>query len=116
MTDNPYQQPAAPLSPSEEKTWAIVQYIGGFIFDVLSPLVAFLLFNRRGPFITSHTKEHLNFSLTVLIAYAVLAITLVGLLFIWVPYVLALIFRILAVVAAAQGNEYRFPLSIRFIK
>lgn len=115
MTENPYKK-TEPLSTSDEKTWVIVQYVGAFFVDFLSPLIAYFLFNNRGPFISSHTKEHLNFSLTVLGAYLVLAISLIGWLLIGVPFIVAIVFRIIAIVKASQGEEYRFPLTIRFIK
>ncbi|MEY4397018.1 MAG: hypothetical protein RLZZ40_774 [Actinomycetota bacterium] len=115
MTDNPYKQ-TGPMTPGEEKGWAIGQYLGALFLDVFSPLIAYILFRERGPFIESHSKEHLNFSLTIVLAYIVLAISIVGWLIIWVPFVAAIAFRIVGAYKASQGELYNFPITIRFIK
>lgn len=115
MTDNPYKQ-SGPMTTSDEKTWAIVQYILGIFADVLAPLIAYLVFNGRGPFITHHTKQHLNFSITMLIAYVVLAVSIVGLLLLWVPYVVGIAIRIYGAVKASQGEQIKLPLTYEFVK
>jgi uncharacterized Tic20 family protein len=50
------------------------------------------------------------------LAYIVLAISIVGWLIIWVPFVAAIAFRIVGAYKASQGELYNFPITIRFIK
>ena len=72
-----------------------------------------------------HATESMNFQLTMLIFTAVgfvFSLVTLGLgLFIFVPAAIvvsiaALIFMILGAVAANEGREFRYPLSIRFVK
>ena len=70
MTDNPYAS-TTPMTPENEKTWAIVQNILAIFFEGFAPLIAFLVLNGKGPFITHHVKESLNFGITMVIVAVV---------------------------------------------
>ncbi|MEV0797353.1 MULTISPECIES: DUF4870 domain-containing protein [unclassified Kribbella] len=119
-----------PLSASEERTWAMVAHIGvlvaaWFAMGFLCPLVIWLIYRYRSDFVRQHALESLNFQLSLLI-YTAVAVILILITFglgvlIIVPLILigavaALIVIILATVAAAGGTEYRYPLTIRFVK
>ena len=114
-------QPGAPLSPQDEKTWAILSHVGGILFSFVAPLIIWLVYRGRGPYLEDQSKEALNFSLTVLIGYiaaSILAIVSFGLLS-FLPVlvgVAALILGIIAAVAASKYTWYRYPVCIRFIK
>ena len=102
-----------PLSASVERTWAMVAHIGvlvaaWFAMGFLCPLVIWLIYRYRSDYVRQHALESLNFQLSLLI-YTAVAVILIG-------AVAALIVIILATVAAAGGNEYRYPLTIRFVK
>lgn len=118
------------LSPSEERTWAIVAHVGTFVaawfaMGFLCPLVIWLLFRERSEFVRRHALESLNFQLSLLI-YTVVAVILVLITFglgvlIVIPLLLigaiaALVVIILAAVAASSNREYRYPLSIRLVR
>ncbi|WP_454051554.1 DUF4870 domain-containing protein [Cellulomonas sp. Marseille-Q8402] len=118
------QPPAAaqpPLRPDEERTWSLLAHLGGILFSVIAPLVIWLVFKGRGPFLDHHAKEALNFQITVLIAYVaawILTTVTFGLLF-FLPFVVGivgLVFAILAAVAANKGEWYRYPLTLRLVK
>ncbi len=115
MTDNPYAS-TTPMTPENEKTWAIVQNILAIFFEGFAPLIAFLVLNGKGPFITHHVKESLNFGITMVIVAVALIISIVGWLIIWALPIYYTIFRIIAAYKASQGEFYRFPLTIRFVK
>ena len=85
-------------------------------FEFLAPIIAYAAFQDRGPFMKHHSKEALNFSLTMLLGYIVLAISVVGWIVIWLLPFYALVFRIIAAVKASQGEFYKYPTTIRFIK
>ncbi len=115
---NPYQA-AQPLSPADEKLWALLVHLGGIFFNFLPALIGFLVLKDRGPFVRQHTQTALNFQITLVIAYVVGAITsllLIGFLIMGIAYVLNIIFSILAAVAANKGESYEYPLAIKFIK
>ncbi len=115
---NPYQT-AQPLSPADEKLWAVLVHIGGIFFNFLPALIGYVVLKDRGPFIRQHTGTALNFQITLVIAYAVGAITsliVIGLFILAAAYVANIVFCILAAVAANKGEYYEYPLAIKFIK
>jgi uncharacterized Tic20 family protein len=117
MSDNNdvYAKPMN-LSPDSERTVAILTHVVGIPFEFFGPLVAFLIFNGKGPFVTHHVKESLNFGITMFLWTIILVISIIGWLIIWAVPVFWVIFRIVAAVQASQGVFYKYPLTIRFIK
>jgi uncharacterized Tic20 family protein len=61
-------------------------------------------------------RESLNFGITMVVAAIVLALSIVGWAIIWALPIYWTIFRIVAAYRASQGEFYRYPLTIRFIK
>jgi hypothetical protein len=113
-----YAAPAQ-LSPADERLWAILTHIGGILFHWLAPLITFLVFRDRGPFVRWHTRQALNFQLTLLLAYiagVVLAFVFVGFFVILAAFVLNIVFGILAALSANRGEFYRYPIAIEFVK
>lgn len=123
MTDqppvNPYATPNPPLSPSDEKLWATLTHVGGIVFGFIAPLITYLVLRDRGPFVRQHTATALNFQLTVLIGYLisfVLAFVLIGVLTSFAVWIVSIVFSIIAAVAANNGQPYRYPIAIEFVK
>jgi uncharacterized Tic20 family protein len=52
----------------------------------------------------------------MVLLYALLAISIVGWLFFWVPPIIWTIMRIYAAYKASLGEFYRYPLLLRLIK
>ncbi len=113
--------PPAPLRPDDERTWAILAHALPLVgLGFVAPLVVWLVFRGRGPFLEHHAKESLNFQLTALVAVVVaailtlvtfgtLALVYVAVLVVW------LVMCILAAVAASRWEWYRYPLSLRLV-
>ena len=116
---------AAPLSPAEDKQWAMLGQLGG-ILGWIPPLIIWLIFKDRGPLTNQEAKESLNFQITVAIfvvgLYILGTITLfifIGGLFYflaWAVQIVGLIFAIIAGVKVNQGGTYRYFFNFRFIK
>ena len=113
----------APLGAASARNWAMGAHLSGFVaayvaLGFLGPLVVLLAVGNRSPFVRRHAVEALNFNLTWLIyivVAAILAFLLVG-----IPILIALaigylILVVLAAVAASDGRDYRYPLTIRFV-
>lgn len=114
MSTNPYA--SEKMSPENEKLWAVALHLLAIPFEFLAPLIGYFLLRDKGPFISHHAKESLNFGLTIVIAAVVLAISIVGLLFLWVLPIVWVVFRIIAAFKAGQGEFYKIPIAIKFIK
>jgi uncharacterized Tic20 family protein len=104
------------MSPQTEKAWAIASHLLAIPFEFFAPLIGYLLFNGKGPFISHHVRESLNFGITMLIAVVVLAISIIGWLLLWLPPVIWIIFRIIAAFKTSQGEFYKYPLTLRIVK
>jgi uncharacterized Tic20 family protein len=114
-TPNPYAS-NEPMSQDSEKAWAIASHLLAIPFEFFAPLIGYLLFNGKGPFISHHVRESLNFGITMLIAVVVLAISIIGWLLLWLPPVIWIIFRIIAAYKTSQGEFYKYPLTLRIVK
>lgn len=117
-----YPPPARPpLHPSDERMWSTLLHLSPLIGLALwVPLIVWLVFRGRGPFLEHHAKDALNFHITMLIATigaGVLAVVTVGIAtpLVFVVVVWELVFAIIAAVAANRGEWYRYPATIRFI-
>lgn len=114
-TPNPYAS-NEPMSPQSEKAWAIAAHLLAIPFEFFAPLIGYLVFKGKGPFITHHVRESLNFGITMLIFVIALAISIIGWLILWIPPIIWLVLRIIAAMKTAQGEFYKYPLTLRLIK
>jgi uncharacterized Tic20 family protein len=114
---------------SDTTTWAMAAHLTAlaalFIgLPFIGPLIIYLT-KKDNPFVRRHAAEALNFNLSIMLYTLVLAIvTFIGLIFIigillfplfLVLFVAWLVLVIMAAVAASRGEEYRYPLTIRFV-
>lgn len=134
MSDPYGQQPIGQdgAITSDDKTWALAAHIGAlvtawFAFGFIAPLLVMLV-KGESPFVRRHAVESLNFQISLLIysvVGGVLAFLLVLLTFglgalvvipiIVVLAVAALIVIVVATMKASNGEDYRYPFTIRFI-
>jgi uncharacterized Tic20 family protein len=117
---NPGYAPATEMSPADQRLWATITHVGGILFNWLAPLITYLVLKDRGAFVRAHTATALNFQLTLLIAYAaafvltLISFGILGFVFL-VPWVLAIVFGIMAAIAANKGEFYTYPMAIKFV-
>jgi uncharacterized Tic20 family protein len=112
---NPYQS-GWNLTPDNEKLVASLVHALAIPFEFFAPLIGYLVFKDKGPFVAHHTKESLNFALSMVLLAVVLCVSIVGIFLLWVVPILITVFRIVAAVKASQGEFWQYPLTIRFIK
>jgi len=110
----------------QERTWAMLCHLLAFAFFVfppmgmfLGPLVVWLIKKEEFPMVDDQGKESLNFQISVAI-YAIVAgvliFAIIGFFLLGALVVFWIIMVILASVKASEGERYRYPLAIRFIK
>jgi uncharacterized protein len=114
----------APLTPDQERLWAMLAHLLAFVaayiaLGFVGPLVVLLIFGPRSAFVRTNAVEALNFNLSWLL-YAVvgviLALLLIGILILIVLGIAYVILVIIAAVQANNGQVYRYPATIRFIR
>ncbi len=111
------------MTPEQERTWggaahwsALVASAVGFPF--LGPLLVMLVKGNESPWVRRQAVESLNFQLSMLIyaiVSAILILALIGLVLIVVVGVCWLVFTIIGAVKASNGEDYRYPLTIRMV-
>ena len=124
MTTPPAYSPPpapAPMSPSDEKLWATLIHLSGIVFPLWGALIGYFVLKDRGPFVRQHVTEAFNFQLSLTIysvAVGVLSVITLGFgAFLFIPLgIVALVFMIMAAVAANRWQQYSYPLTLRLIK
>jgi len=122
----PYAPAPVTLGPTTEadRNWATAAHLSGFVaafvaLGFLGPLVVLLTGGHRSAFVRRHAVEALNFNLSILVWLAVsalLVLVLVGLVLLPAVGILYLVASILGAMAAHRGEEYRYPLTIHFVR
>ena len=113
-----------PLSPDQERLWGMLAHLLSFVAAYLflgfvAPLIVLLVFGQRSPFVRANAVESLNFNLTWLlygIIGVILALLLIGIVILIVLGIAYLVLVIIASVRANNGEVYRYPLTIRFVR
>jgi uncharacterized Tic20 family protein len=112
-------------SDIETRRWAAATHIAaiaGYVIpfgNIIGPLLVWQLKKEDGQLIDDQGKESVNFQITVSIAMlvsALLTLILIGFLLIFVIGLGALILVVIAAIKANDGEAYRYPLTLRFIK
>lgn len=104
------------IPSQDERTLAILSHILSIFFWIFPALIIYLVRKDDSPFVAEHARESLNFQITMSLLTIALAITLIGILFLWVPAVIDLVLCIVASIKAGEMKTYRYPLSWRIIK
>src|SRR5262249_6072974 len=109
----------------EDRNWGMLSHllalIGFFVIpfgNVVAPLIVYLMKKDESPFVADQARESLNCQSPLLI-YAlvsgVLVIILIGFLLLGIIWVAGIVLTIIAAVKAANGESYRYPLTLRLI-
>lgn len=109
-----------PLLPdSDAKGWAVAAHllplVGIYIFGAL---IIWLIKRDEDAFVEEHAREALNFQISMTIYFIVsmvLILVLIGILMVFALAVFSLVMSIIAGIKAANGERYRYPLTIRMI-
>jgi uncharacterized Tic20 family protein len=103
---------------SNDKNLAVLTHLSGILFSFIPGLIVWLLQKDSNPYVANQAREALNFQITLLIAWAisyVLAIILIGFLFMGLIWLANIILCIVAAVSASKGEHYRYPFTLRLL-
>jgi len=122
--------PASPQNARDDsRSWALGAHLSALLsffigFPFVGPLVVYLA-KKDDPFVRRHAAEALNFNLSVMLYAFVLGVATFVLIFFVVGlalipvlilgFVAWIVFVCIAAAKAGQGQEYRYPLTIRFV-
>ena len=125
MTENlpavPEEVPTEPRDmPSDARAWAVAAHLVPFIsLAIIGPLFIWLIKRDEDDFVEDHAREALNFQLSLLIygiISAILIIVIIGIVLLMAVAIFGLIWSIIAAIKAANGELYRYPLTMRMVK
>ena len=126
MDQQPSPPPITASMSANVRTWCVLAHataLAGFLVPwaghIVGPLIIWLAKHADSPEIDAHSKESLNFQISMLIYNAIAAIlclVLIGFVILGVLHILNVIFVIIASIQASEGKLYRYPLAIRFLK
>ena len=121
-----YQAPPPPYDPKgpvqvtgpNDTVWAALSHLSFFVLALIFPLIVYLTAGKDSAFVRRHSTEALNFHISLLIysiVSAVLILVLIGIVLLIVVAIFGLVMTIVATIAAAQGRDFRYPLTIRLV-
>ena len=114
---------AMPGPTSEERNWAMAAHAGSliaawFAMGFICPLIIMLVKGKESAYIRRQAVESLNFQISLLIYLVIsliLVLVLIGFVLVVVVGVFGLVMIILATVAASDGKDFRYPMTIRMV-
>jgi len=98
---------------------ALLSHILSLLTGFIAPLVIWLIKKDQSQYVAEHAKESLNFQISItiyLFVSSLLTLVLIGFILLPAIGVFALIVIIIATIRANNGEMYRYPLTIRFVK
>ena len=116
----------------DSRMWAMFCHLAGLagfvipvvISGIIAPLIVWQVKKDEHPFIDEHGKEAVNFqisiSLYMVIGIVACLVTCIGA--VLIPFlavalgIFDLVFLLIAALKANNGEHYRYPICIRFIK
>jgi uncharacterized Tic20 family protein len=122
---------------SDERNWAMAAHLCGLLWllggpgliflpfgslvllTILGPLIIWRTQGETMPFVAEQAKESLNFQITVFLlglVFALLALVLIGFVFLWLLGVVNLVLVIMAAIQVSRGKPYRYPFCLRLVK
>lgn len=111
-----------------EKTLATVTHVLGLFTLFVGPLVMYFIFKRKAsPWLRDHLDEAINYHILLVAAFVVLVLGLVFLakwnaamttlaILILLLAVVHVVFGIVAIIWAARGKAYHFPLDVKIVR
>lgn len=113
------------IDDKDERMWGMLCHLtalAGCIIpfgNIIGPLIIYSMKKDEYSFVADQGKESLNFQISVLVYLAislVLVILVIGVMFLIIIYFLTIILTVVASVRSNDGEYYRYPFCIRFIK
>jgi uncharacterized protein len=121
----PVTAQAPPTTAPVSRTWEVLCHalgFAGFVFpfgNIFGPLIVWLMKKSESPSVDAHGKEALNFQISMtiwLLLCGASFLIVIGIFLLPLAIITGVVFTIIGTVKASNGELYRYPLTIRFIK
>ncbi len=123
----PTVRPPSALDPDsrEQRNWAMFSHLialSGFVIpfgNIIGPLLMWLLKREEWPLADDQGKESLNFQINCTILFFVsliLCFVVIGFVLLPILIIGELILVVMATIKASEGERFRYPFIIRFIR
>ena len=111
----------------DARMWAMFCHLAGLagyvvpvvISGIIAPLIVWQIKKDEHPFVNEHGKEAVNFQISILL-YTVICILFificVGVIMLVAVGIFNIVCLLIAAIKANNGEYYRYPICIRFIK
>ena len=112
----------------DARMWAMFCHLGGLaglapivpaFGSIIAPLVIWQIKKNDFPFVDEHGKEAVNFQISMLL-YAIICIPFcficIGFIMLAAVGIVDIVCLLIAAIKANNGEHYRYPICIRFIK
>jgi uncharacterized Tic20 family protein len=109
----------------DARMWAMFCHLAGLagflpvapvLGNIIAPLVIWQIKKDDFAFVDEQGKEAVNFQISILLYAILLCFTCVGIALLPAVCIFDVVFLLIAAVKANNGEHYRYPLTIRFIK
>ena len=114
-----------PITEKEERQWAMFAHLSTFssmfvpLGNIIAPIVIWQMKKHESEFVVEQAKESLNFQITLFI-YALISFLLVfiiiGFFLIFALVIFGLIMVIIGGIKANEGEDFRYPMTLRLLK
>ena len=106
------------LNEQDERNYTSLMNILGIFFGFIPSLIGYLLWRDQSTFVKRNLTSALNFHITMIIVEIIGSAVLFFIpgMVVLAVWVVTLVFSILAFVKTREGEDYKYPLSITFIK
>jgi hypothetical protein len=106
--------------PSDARGWSVAAHLLPLLgVYILGALFIWLIKRDEDPFVEFNSREALNFQLSMLIyglVSVLLVIVLIGIVLLLAVGIFSFVMAIVAALKAANGELYRYPLTMRMVK
>ena len=115
----------AEMTQKDERQWAMLSHLGTFsaclipFANIIVPLVIWQVKKDESSFTVEHSKESLNFQISLMIYYiatTLLILIIIGFILFIGLFIFNIIIVIIAGIKANEGEYYKYPMTIRFFK
>jgi uncharacterized Tic20 family protein len=100
----------------DENAFVALMHASQFITAFIIPLVIWLLVRSKSPVVDAAGKNILNFEISFTVYTLVLALTCIGIPLIFVVALVMVVFIVIAIIKAINGETWEYPLSFKLLK